>query len=296
MKSTIEELTAFVSIVDSGSIVKAAQQLDQTTSGVSRALQRLESKLNVTLLERTTRKLKLTYEGQQFLTKARKILLDLTEAEESLQNNDAEASGLIRIDSATPFVLHVIVPLIEEFMQRYPKIDIEITNHDQVIDLLEHKTDVAIRFGELADSSLHAKLLCKSRLYIVASPVYAQKHGLPKNAAELSSHTLLGFSQPAHLNTWPIQLEDEPLTIQAKIKCSNGETVRQLALQGAGIACLSRFMVEQDIQDGRFIALLEDQIQIKEQKIHAVYYQQNYVPKRIRLFIDFLAEKLKAYL
>ncbi len=111
--------------------------------------------------------------------------------------------------------------------------------------------------------SLHAKLLCKSRLYIVASPVYAQKHGLPKNAAELSSHTLLGFSQPAHLNTWPIQLEDEPLTIQAKIKCSNGETVRQLALQGAGIACLSRFMVEQDIQDGRFIALLEDQIQIE---------------------------------
>ena len=89
MKSTIEELTAFVSIVDSGSIVKAAQQLDQTTSGVSRALQRLESKLNVTLLERTTRKLKLTYEGQQFLAKARKILLDLTEAEESLQNNDA---------------------------------------------------------------------------------------------------------------------------------------------------------------------------------------------------------------
>ena len=230
------------------------------------------------------------------MAKARKILLDLTEAEESLQNTDAESSGLIRIDSATPFVLHVIVPLIEEFMQRYPKIDIEITNHDQVIDLLEHKTDVAIRFGELADSSLHAKLLCKSRLYIVASPVYAQKHGLPKNAAELSSHTLLGFSQPAHLNTWPIQLEDEPLIIQAKIKCSNGETVRQLALQGAGIACLSRFMVEQDIQDGRFIALLEDQIQIKEQKIHAVYYQQNYVPKRIRLFIDFLAEKLKAYL
>ena len=107
---------------------------------------------------------------------------------------------------------------------------------------------------------------------------------------------MLGFSQPAHLNTWPIQLEDEPLTIQAKIKCSNGETVRQLALQGAGIACLSRFMVEQDIQDGRFIALLEDQIQIKEQKIHAVYYQQNYVPKRIRLFIDFLVEKLKDYL
>ena len=296
MKSTIEELIAFVTIIDSGSIVKAAQQLNQTTSGVSRALQRLETKLNVTLIERTTRKLKLTYEGQQFLPKARKILLDLTEAEESLQNTDAEFSGLIRIDSATPFVLHVIVPLIDEFMQRYPKIDIEITNHDQVIDLLEHKTDIAIRLGELEDSTLHAKLLCKSRLYIVASPEYLKKYGAPRSTQELDQHTLLGFSRPAHLNTWPIQVNGQAYTIAAKIKSSNGEAVRQLALQGVGIACLSRFMVEQDIQQGHLVALFEDEIHIHEQKIHAVYYQQNYVPKRIRLFIDYLAEKLKAYL
>lgn len=140
MKSTIEELNAFVQIVESGSIVKAAEQLGQTTSGISRALQRLESKLNVTLLERTTRKLKLTQEGQLFLEKSRKILNDLTEAEDALLKSDHDISGLIRVDSATPFVLHVIVPLIQEFMQQYPKIEIELNNHDQVIDLLEHKT------------------------------------------------------------------------------------------------------------------------------------------------------------
>ena len=295
MKSTIEELTAFVSIVDSGSIVKAAQQLDQTTSGVSRALQRLESKLNVTLLERTTRKLKLTYEGQQFLAKARKILLDLTEAEESLQNTDAESSGLIRIDSATPFVLHVIVPLIEEFMQRYPKIDIEITNHDQVIDLLEHKTDLAIRFGELADSSLHAKLLCKSRLYIVASPEYLAKNGYPKTAQDILNHPQIGFSKVSHLNTWPIRVNGEQLSVHPKIKASNGETVRQLALDGLGITCLSAFLVHRDLQQNRLIALLEDQIELHEQSIHAVYYQQEHLPKRVRLFIDFLAQKLSKF-
>ena len=296
MKSTIEELNAFVTIVDCGSIVMAAQQLNQTTSGVSRALQRLEQKLNVTLLERTTRKLKLTDGGQQFLIKARKILSELAEAEESIQHAESELAGLIRIDSATPFILHVIVPLIDEFMQRYPKIDIELSNHDQIIDLLEHKTDVAIRFGELEDSTLHAKLLCKSRLYIVASPAYLAKNGQPSVASDLQQHTLLGFSRPVHLNTWPIEVDGRPYTIAAKIKSSNGETVRKLALQGIGITCLSRFLVEQDLAKGTLVALLEDQIQLSEQKIHAVYYQQNFVPKRIRVFIDYLAEKLKEYL
>ena len=154
MKSTIEELQVFTVIVDSGSIVKAAERLDQTASGISRALQRLESKLNVTLLERTTRKIKLTQEGQLFLAKTRRILNDLTEAEDSLLKLDADTSGLVRVDSAISFILHVIVPLIPEFNARYPHIQIELVNHDQVIDLLEHKADVAIRFGKLNDSEV----------------------------------------------------------------------------------------------------------------------------------------------
>ena len=296
MKSTIEELHAFVTIVDSGSIVMAAQRLGQTTSGVSRALQRLENKLNVTLLERTTRKLKLSQEGQLFLDKARKILNDLAEAEDALLQSDHDISGLIRVDSATPFVLHVIVPLMQEFMQHYPNIEIELTNHDQIIDLLEYKTDVAIRFGELHDSSLHAKLLCRSRLYIVASPAYLDLHGIPQSAADLLQHALLGFSQPTHLNTWPIQLQGNALIIQPKIKASNGETVRQLALQGTGITCLSRFLIQEDLQAGRLVALCEDQISLDYQKIYAVYYQQQYLPLRVRLFIEFLAQKLAEYL
>ncbi len=274
----------------------AAERLGQTTSGVSRALQRLENKLNVTLLERTTRKLKLTQEGQLFLEKARKILNDLGEAEDALLKSDSDTSGLIRVDSATPFILHVIVPLIQEFMQQYPNIEIELTNHDQVIDLLEHKTDIAIRFGDLYDSSLHARLLCRSRLYIVASPGYLEQHGIPQSPADLSQHALLGFSQPTHLNAWPIQLNDTDLIVHPKIKASNGETVRQLALQGLGITCLSRFLIEQDLQEGRLTALFEDQIRLHYQHIHAVYYRQEHLPKRVRLFIEFLAHKLAIYL
>ena len=293
MKSTIEELQAFTVIVDSGSIIKAAERLDQTASGVSRALQRLESKLNVTLLERTTRKIKLTQEGQLFLAKTRRILNDLSEAEDSLLKLDADTSGLVRVDSAISFILHMIVPLIPEFNARYPHIQIELVNHDQVIDLLEHKADVAIRFGKLNDSSLHAKLIYKSRLCLVASPEYLQQHGRPQNADELTAHALLGFSQITHMNTWPIQVAWKPLTIRPNIKASNGETLRELAIHGMGIACLSIFMLEKDIAEGRLVQLLDDQIEPHEQLIHAVYYQQEHLPKRVRLFIEYLAEKLQ---
>ena len=296
MKSTIEELNAFVTINDSGSIVMAAQQLNQTTSGVSRALQRLETKLNVTLIERTTRKLKLTQEGQLFLLKARKVLADLAEAEESLLKLDEDTSGLIRVDSAISFILHMIVPLLPEFNRRYPHIQIELINHDQVIDLLEHKADVAIRFGKLNDSSLHAKLIYKSRLCLVASPDYLGKHGLPETTDELLGHSLLGFSEITHMNTWPIQVQGNALTIRPNIKASNGETIRELALNGMGIACLSIFMLEKDIADGRLVPILVDQMEAHEQLIHAVYYQQEHLPKRVRLFIEYLAEKLKEYL
>ena len=296
MKSTIEELQAFVSIVDCGSIVMAAERLQQTASGVSRALQRLEAKLNVTLLERTTRKLKLTQEGRLFLGKARRILNDLAEAEDSLLKLDEDISGLIRIDSVTPFILNVLVPLMHEFMRKYPNIEIELNNHDQVIDLLEHQTDVAIRFGELNDSTLHAKLLCRSRLYIVSSPEYLAQRGMPGHPQDLLVHDLIGFSQTQHLNTWPIQVQGKAFSARPRIKASNGETVRQLALEGAGIACLSRFLVQDDIKAGRLTALLEDQIELHYQKIHAVYYLQEHLPKRVRLFIEFLAEKLQEYL
>ena len=162
-----------------------------------------------------------------------------------------------------------------------------------MIDLLEHKADVAIRFGKLNDSSLHAKLIYKSRLCLVASPEYLQQHGRPQNAEELTAHALLGFSQITHMNTWPIQVAGKPLTIRPKIKASNGETIRELAIHGMGIACLSIFMLEKDIAEGRLVQLLDDQIEPHEQLIHAVYYQQEHLPKRVRLFIEYLAEKLQ---
>lgn len=290
-KSTIDELKAFITIVESGSINAAADRRDVTTSALSRTLQKLEKKLGVTLLERTTRKLNLTHEGEQFLTKARTIINELECAEEELLQFDQDIAGVIRIDSATPFVLHVLVPLIQEFQTLYPAIEIEINSTDFNIDLLEQNTDIAIRFGKLQASTLHAKRLCQTRLILVASPDYLAEYGTPTTPNDLLAHQLIGFSKVLSLNTWCVAVDGALLQVNPKLKASSGETVRQLALQGNGIACLSLLIVGSDIENGQLIPVLEDFNQPIYQDIHAIYYQQNHLPKRIRVFMDFLSQR-----
>ncbi|MCR8526156.1 LysR substrate-binding domain-containing protein, partial [Escherichia coli] len=159
------------------SITSAAELLDQTSSGVSRALSRLEAKLNSTLLHRTTRRLALTEEGQLFLTHARQILLSVEQAEEQIARRRETPSGRLRINAAAPFMQHVVVPLIGAFRQRYPLIQLELNTDDIVIDLLEQQTDIAIRIGELRDSTMRARMLGSSRVRLLASPAYLQKYG-----------------------------------------------------------------------------------------------------------------------
>lgn len=292
MKSTVDELMVFITIVDTASIVCAAERLQQTPSAVSRTLTRLEKKLKVTLLARTTRKLKLTQEGEIFLAKARKILAELSCAEDELLHADRDISGLLRIDAATSFVLHMLAPLIFEFRQLYPNLQIELNSNDQFIDLLECNTDIAIRIGKLADSTLHAKRLMKSRLFLVASPKYIQQYGQPQNVEALQQHQLIGFSQHPHLNMWPITFEGKPLKAQANLTANTGETIRKLVLNHTGIACLSAFLIKQDLEEGRLVEVLAHQNTAQYQIIQAVYYKQAHMPKRIRLFIEFLANRL----
>lgn len=293
MKATIDELQTFITIVEAGSIVDASVQLSQTTSAVSRSLKRLEEKLSVTLLERTTRMLQLTESGELFLKYAREITDKLMEAEDAVLESDINLSGMIRIDAATPVVLHLLTPLIVEFTQKYPDISIELSNHEHVIDLLKEKVDLAIRVGNLEDSSLHAKLLMQSQLYMVASADYIKKYGMPKDIKALKQHKCIGFSQLIKLNRWPIYDGEELYTITPQMSSTNGEVIRSLVLQGAGIGCLSEFLIAKDVEAGKLVKVLSHQTEIQKQNIYAVYYKKAYLPKRLRVLIDFLYEKLK---
>lgn len=293
MKITLEELRAWIAVVDSGSITAAAEQLNQTTSGISRALSRLESKLNTTLLHRTTRRLALTEEGQLFLQHARKIIQSVDVAEEQMALRREVPSGRLRVNAASPFMLHVIVPLISEFTRRFPQISLELNSDDVVIDLLEQQTDIAIRIGELRDSTMHARALGHSRLQMMASPTYLARYGIPQSVTDLANHRLLGFSQLEQHNIWPVrQASGELLQIKPTLSVSSGETLLQLALHGQGIARLSDFLSRESVNSGRLVPVLPEETCEMSHPVHAVYYRNTSLSVRISCFLDYLSEKL----
>ncbi|WP_034297728.1 LysR family transcriptional regulator [Herbaspirillum sp. RV1423] len=288
-----DEMRIFIAVVEAGSLSAAAEVLEQTTSGVSRALTRLEEKLGTSLLTRTTRRMELTEEGQVFLEQAREIVAAMEQAEESIRIRSQKPVGKLRVDASVPFMLHCIVPHVGAFREAYPDIELDLTTNDRFIDLVEQRTDIAIRIGELQDSTLHAKPLSSARLQLLASPDYLRRHGTPKTVKDLDKHQLIGFTQPEGLNHWPLQHEDgDRYPIKPAFRASSGETIRQLALHGQGIVCLSNFMSDADVEAGRLVRVLEKSHTAFRQKIHAVYYRNTQISRRISCFLDFLQCKL----
>ena len=293
---TLQNMRAFSCVAEAGSFTAAAVQLDTTTANVSRAVSNLEAHLQTRLLNRTTRRMDLTEEGKYFFEQAKLILDQMEQLEERLSSRQQTPSGRLRINAASPFMLHAVVPYIDEFRRLYPDIQLELNSNDLIIDLLEQSTDIAIRIGTLADSTLHARSLGCSPLLIVASPAYLKKHGAPQQVADLSEHTLLGFTQNEGLNQWPLRyVHGDRWPINPAIGASSGETVRHLALEGQGIACLSHFMTIDDIRAGRLKVLLAEFNSGYRQPINAVYYRNSQLALRIQCFLDFIQSKLAAY-
>lgn len=296
MKISLEELQAFRAVVDTGSITAAAQALEQTVSGVSRALGRLEQKLQTTLLRRTTRRIELTEEGRAFLGHACSILAAVDTAEEQMAARRLTPAGRLRVNAASPFMLHAIIPLVAEFRRSYPQIDLVLDTDDLNIDLLERRTDVAIRIGHLHDSTLNARPLATSRLRILASAGYLAEHGTPHTVDDLARHSLLGFTQPVSLNHWPLRgAHGDEWPVDPALNASSGETIRQLALAGNGIACLSDFMTADDRASGSLVEVLAaDTVEVR-QPISAVYYRNTALAARIVSFLDFVSARLPTW-
>lgn len=293
MKATSDELLHFVAVVDCGSISAAAEQLHLTPSAISRSLARLEGKLATTLLNRTTRRMELTEEGRFFLDQARDILQRMDSLEERLALRRQRPAGRLRVNAASPFMLHAVVPHVGAFRALYPDIQLELNTNDQIIDLLEQRTDVAIRIGPLGDSNLHARPLGASRLHLLASPDYLARQGRPERVEDLAGHSLLGFTQPESLNLWPLRhAGGEQWRITPSLSASSGETLRQLTLAGEGIACLASFMSDRDLAEGRLVKLLGEAMSDYRQPIHAVYYRNTQLALRIQCFLDFLQARL----
>jgi len=291
-----DDLLTFVTVIDSGSISAAAEQRGLTPSAVSRTLSRLEQNLETTLLNRTTRRMHLTEEGRFLLEHARTIVAQMQSMQETLAARRQSPAGRLRVNAASPFMLHAIVPHIGEFRQNYPHIELQLNTHDLNIDLLEQSTDVAIRIGALQNSTLHARHLANSALNLLASPDYLSRYGTPETAAALDDHVLLGFTQPESLNQWPVRRINaaDKLMITPDMAASSGETLRQLALAGQGIVCLSDFMTHEDVRNQRLVPVLPGLTEKQVQPIHAVYYRNSPLALRIQSFIDFMQKTLSS--
>ncbi|MDH5917877.1 MULTISPECIES: LysR family transcriptional regulator [Vibrio] len=291
MLTRSDDLEMVLTVVDAGGFSAAAEALDVQVAKVSRSVSKVESQLGVSIFNRTTRRVELTEEGRQFVDSVRLGLQMIQSAEEEIVSRGELPKGRLRVDAASPFVFHQLVPLVQSFKEAYPDIELELTSNEGFVDLLEKRTDVAIRIGKLSDSTLHARPLGKSLLHIVASPDYLAKRGLPTKPEDLSSHQIVGFAGNKVLNHWPLPNQSD---VAPTVTASNGETVRQLVLAGNGIACLSGFMVQEDMAAGRLIPILEQDklANTDRERVNAVYYKSSSVSKRISAFIDFIQPRL----
>ena len=287
------EMEIFVTAVREGSLSAAARRLDLTPSAVSRALARIEGRLGVRLITRTTRRLVLTTEGDAYLHAAQRILADIAEMEGELADQ-AAPRGRLRVSAALAHGRFSVVPLLGAFVARYPGILVDISLSDTLEDVAGGRADVAIRFGPLADSPLTARKLGETGRTIVASPDYLARMGTPRLPEELHAHNCLNFNFRRAEPVWPFRREgrDYALPVGGNIEANNGETLVQLALAGVGVVRVGSFHVEDHVAAGRLVALLEPFNPGDREDIHALYVGGATRPARVRVFVDFLVEKL----
>lgn len=286
------ELAIFIRVVELGSFSAVARACDMTPSAVSKLIARLEKRLGVRLLNRSTRQFQLTSEGCQFYEQGLQILSELDELEQSVTANHTP-KGRIRIHTSFSYWTHFLVPCISLFNQRYPQIELEAHLSDEVINLVEQRIDVAIRTGPLKSSNLVARSLGSTRKHYVCSPRYITQCGCPQHPDELSEHQLLDVSYQRQNKTWLFKKENQEITLVPTqvLRVNHGEAILQLALADAGIAQLNEFQVRKALEQKQLIKILEDWNINASEEFHAVWIgHDKYVPKRVRVFLDFLVE------
>jgi DNA-binding transcriptional LysR family regulator len=244
------------------------------------------------LVHRSTRKLQLTAEGAQFYERSVRVLADLDEAERSVAAG-AVPRGRVTLNTSVSFAMQVLIPLVPRFMELHPQLSLDIALTDLVIDLMDERADIAIRWGPLPSSELVARYLGDTALCIVASPDYLARHGTPRKPEDLEEHEKLDFTYRRRQPDWPFRGGVE-VPLRARIRASDGEALRRLAVAGAGLARLSIYHVQHDLDAGRLVKVLEKFNPGDTAPIHAVYLgKAERLPARVRAVLDYFADELK---
>lgn len=292
---SVGDLHLFLRVLDHGSISAAARSLDLSVAVASQRLQRLEAHLGVRLFHRTTRQLHVTPEGARLAEEGRPLVEELDNLTSGLREAGASVAGTLRLTTSSTFGRMYISPLLPEFLARHPRVRMHVDFDDQTVDLVAQGFDVAIRIGPLDDSSLVARPLAVNRRVTVASPEYLARHGTPKTPADLAKHDcVVMVGRQGRRDVWRYldkRGREHSVRVNGRLESSQGETQRDAAVQGLGIATHSTWHVRPDIDAGLLVPILEHYT-IEPTGIHAVMPQRRQVPPRVRAFVDFLAERL----
>jgi DNA-binding transcriptional LysR family regulator len=290
------EMEVFARVVDLGGFSAAARDFRMTPSAVSKLVARLEARLGVRLINRSTRKLQLTPEGIAYYDRIVRILDDIKTAEREAAIG-AIPRGRLRVNTSVPFGLHRLLPLLPAFLAQHPEVSVDVSLTDTVVDLMEERADIAIRVGPLRESRLLARKLGESRMVVVAAPSYLHQRGTPRTPQDLLQHNMLGFCFVKQVEGWPfLDLQGRTISIPptGNSLVSDGEAMQRLAVAGLGLARLTRFHVDPDIDAGKLVPVLEDYNPGDLEAIHAVFVGHGgQLPARVRAFLDFLVDNVR---
>ncbi len=290
------ELAALVKAIEGGGFSSAARALGVTPSAISKTITRLEARLGVRLLNRTTRRLTTTPEGEAFYARGRRILSEIDEAEQEVTRFRTTPRGLLRMHTLVAFGLHQLPPVIDEFLHRYPEMNLELSISDRLADLIEEGADMAVRTGVPRDSSLVARPICDTHRVICAAPSYLARHGAPRTPDDLLHHNCLYIGTQPALRRWPFSDASAPggvrtIEVAGSVVADNAETVLQLALNGVGIVRLGELVVGEPIRAGRLVPVLTDVHHVEPLPLYAVYPHARVRSPKVAAMVDFLIEK-----
>lgn len=298
MDNRAGEMQVFLRVVETGSFSAAARQLRMTPSTVSKLIGRIEDRLGVRLLERSTRRLSLTQEGRIYADRSRALLAQLDEIERDLSDGAASISGTVRISTSVGFGIVAIQPLLPGFWAAYPNIVVDLSLSDEMVDLYLDHTDIAFRVGALTSSSLTALKLGTAPRKIVAAPDYLRRHGVPAGIGDLDGHVFLGLNFRRSSPVWSLRdgarIVDRALP--AVLLANNGETLRHMARAGVGLARMGEFHIRHDLQSGALVEVLAGAVDGDTEDVHALFLGGDRMPHRVRAFLDFMVPRLRAFL
>lgn len=284
-------IRAFVSVADEGGFSAAAAELGLSKSAASRQIAALEEELGAQLLKRSTRSVRLTDPGYAYLERCRALLADLAEADQAVAALQNAPQGLLKINAPMSFGVSHAAPAVADFMARYPELQVALVLNDRFIDPYEEGFDVTLRIGTLEDSSLAARKLAQIEMGLYASPAYVEKHGRPRHPGDLKSHRALHYGKPGPATQWPLRGSDgKPVPIRYRLCSNNGDALRVAALAGLGVALIPAFLVRDELAKGTLVALL-DGFEPKPIDLYAIYPPTRFLAAKVRVFIDFLAER-----